>query len=128
MPEYDLGERFDLKGPYVDNGWVDEEADVMGVGPLGSYAEVFVFLNINCNQLCSRSTCGHYRTSPCFPRRYMSADILSLLAVLSLHLPTAFLCCTETWEYVRRWQEKEKDRGGRHGGGKVDSDEPTTTV
>uniref|UniRef100_A0A7S1WYS6 Uncharacterized protein n=1 Tax=Tetraselmis chuii TaxID=63592 RepID=A0A7S1WYS6_9CHLO len=30
MPEYDLGERFDLKGPYVDNGWVDEEADVMG--------------------------------------------------------------------------------------------------
>ncbi len=25
--EYDLGERFDLKGPYVDNGWVDEDAD-----------------------------------------------------------------------------------------------------
>ena len=28
MPaEYDLGERFDLKGPYVDSGWVDEDAD-----------------------------------------------------------------------------------------------------
>ena len=25
--EYDLGERFDLKGPYVDSGWVDEDAD-----------------------------------------------------------------------------------------------------
>ncbi|KAK9847253.1 hypothetical protein WJX84_009566 [Apatococcus fuscideae] len=27
IPEYDLGERFDLKGPYVDSGWVDEDAD-----------------------------------------------------------------------------------------------------
>ncbi|KAK3261974.1 hypothetical protein CYMTET_29152 [Cymbomonas tetramitiformis] len=24
MPEFDGGERFDLKGPYVDEGWVDE--------------------------------------------------------------------------------------------------------
>jgi hypothetical protein len=30
MPEYDNGERFDLRLPYVDNGWVDEDADVMG--------------------------------------------------------------------------------------------------
>ncbi len=29
MPEYDGGERFDLRGKYVDNGWVDEDADVM---------------------------------------------------------------------------------------------------
>ena len=28
MPEYDGGERFDLRLPYVDNGWVDEEADM----------------------------------------------------------------------------------------------------
>lgn len=27
MPEYDGGERFDLRLPYVDNGWVDEDAD-----------------------------------------------------------------------------------------------------
>ena len=27
MPEYDGGERFDLRLPYVDNGWVDDEAD-----------------------------------------------------------------------------------------------------
>lgn len=27
MQEYDGGERFDLRLPYVDNGWVDEEAD-----------------------------------------------------------------------------------------------------
>eukprot|EP00884_Botryococcus_braunii_P020498 jgi/Botrbrau1/7131/Bobra.0143s0011.1 len=27
IPEYDNGERFDLRLPYVDNGWVDEEAD-----------------------------------------------------------------------------------------------------
>lgn len=25
--EYDLGERFDLKGPYCDSGYVDEDAD-----------------------------------------------------------------------------------------------------
>uniref|UniRef100_A0A7S1NED5 Uncharacterized protein n=1 Tax=Eutreptiella gymnastica TaxID=73025 RepID=A0A7S1NED5_9EUGL len=25
MPEFDGGERFDLKGPYVDEGWVDEK-------------------------------------------------------------------------------------------------------
>lgn len=30
IPEYDLGERFDLKGKYVDNGWVDEDADFFG--------------------------------------------------------------------------------------------------
>ncbi len=24
--EYDLGERFDLKAKYCDNGWVDEDA------------------------------------------------------------------------------------------------------
>ncbi len=29
MPEYDGGERFDLRLPYVDNGWVDEDADMM---------------------------------------------------------------------------------------------------
>ena len=29
MPEYDGGERFDLRLPYVDNGWVDEDADPM---------------------------------------------------------------------------------------------------
>eukprot|EP00963_Diacronema_lutheri_P010509 scaffold1060_cov385-Pavlova_lutheri.AAC.27 len=28
MPEFDGGERFDLKGPYCDEGWVDEDADV----------------------------------------------------------------------------------------------------
>ena len=28
IPEYDGGERFDLRLPYVDNGWVDEEADI----------------------------------------------------------------------------------------------------
>lgn len=28
LPEYDGGERFDLRLPYVDNGWVDEEADM----------------------------------------------------------------------------------------------------
>lgn len=27
LPEYDGGERFDLRLPYVDNGWVDEDAD-----------------------------------------------------------------------------------------------------
>ena len=27
MPEYDGGERFDLRLPYVDQGWVDEDAD-----------------------------------------------------------------------------------------------------
>jgi hypothetical protein len=26
MPEYDGGERFDLRLPYVDNGWIDEDA------------------------------------------------------------------------------------------------------
>ena len=30
IPEYDGGERFDLKGPYCDEGYVDEDADVMG--------------------------------------------------------------------------------------------------
>lgn len=30
MPEYDGGERFDLRLPYVDQGWVDEDADVAG--------------------------------------------------------------------------------------------------
>lgn len=25
--EYDYGERFDLKGPYCDNGYIDEDAD-----------------------------------------------------------------------------------------------------
>ena len=28
IPEYDGGERFDLRLPYVDNGWVDEDADI----------------------------------------------------------------------------------------------------
>lgn len=27
IPEYDGGERFDLRLPYVDNGWVDDDAD-----------------------------------------------------------------------------------------------------
>ncbi|EIE22655.1 hypothetical protein COCSUDRAFT_63797 [Coccomyxa subellipsoidea C-169] len=27
IPEYDQGERFDLKAKYCDNGWVDEEAE-----------------------------------------------------------------------------------------------------
>ncbi|CAL8470648.1 g10190 [Coccomyxa elongata] len=27
IPEYDLGERFDLKAKYCDNGWVDEDAE-----------------------------------------------------------------------------------------------------
>lgn len=27
IPEYDGGERFDLRLPYVDSGWVDEDAD-----------------------------------------------------------------------------------------------------
>jgi hypothetical protein len=27
MPEYDGGERFDLRLPHVDNGWVDPDAD-----------------------------------------------------------------------------------------------------
>jgi hypothetical protein len=31
MPEFDGGERFDLKGPYVDEGWVDENDE----GPFG---------------------------------------------------------------------------------------------
>ena len=26
MPEYDNGERFDLRLPHVDNGWVDEDS------------------------------------------------------------------------------------------------------
>ena len=30
IPEFDGGERFDLKGPYVDEGYVDEDADIMG--------------------------------------------------------------------------------------------------
>ena len=30
VPEYDEGGRFDLRLPYVDQGWVDEDADVMG--------------------------------------------------------------------------------------------------
>ncbi|KAK4534785.1 hypothetical protein CDCA_CDCA02G0810 [Cyanidium caldarium] len=30
IPRYDNGERFDLRLPYVDQGYVDEEADVMG--------------------------------------------------------------------------------------------------
>ncbi|KAF6005542.1 hypothetical protein F1559_005146 [Cyanidiococcus yangmingshanensis] len=30
IPRYDYGERFDLRLPYVDEGYVDEEADVMG--------------------------------------------------------------------------------------------------
>lgn len=29
MPKYDGGERFDLKAPYCDEGYVDEDADVM---------------------------------------------------------------------------------------------------
>jgi len=28
MPEFDGGERFDLKGPYCDEGWVDENEDI----------------------------------------------------------------------------------------------------
>ena len=28
IPEYDGGERFDLRLPYVDSGWVDEDADM----------------------------------------------------------------------------------------------------
>lgn len=27
VPEYDLGERFDLKAKYADKGWVDEDAE-----------------------------------------------------------------------------------------------------
>lgn len=27
IPKFDQGERFDLKLPYVDQGWVDEDAD-----------------------------------------------------------------------------------------------------
>ena len=30
MPEFDGGERFDLKGPYCDEGYEDPDADVMG--------------------------------------------------------------------------------------------------
>ena len=30
MPEFDGGERFDLKGPYADEGWVDETDDGLG--------------------------------------------------------------------------------------------------
>jgi hypothetical protein len=30
MPEYDNGERFDLRLPYVDNGWVDEDEEPFG--------------------------------------------------------------------------------------------------
>ena len=28
MPEYDNGERFDLRLPHVDNGWVDEDSSL----------------------------------------------------------------------------------------------------
>eukprot|EP00803_Ostreobium_quekettii_P005941 evm.model.scf_2027.2 EVM.evm.TU.scf_2027.2 scf_2027:15116-18421(-) len=30
IPKFDNGERFDLKLPYVDKGWVDEDADALG--------------------------------------------------------------------------------------------------
>ena len=30
LPEYDEGERFDLRGGYVDNGWVDEDEVPLG--------------------------------------------------------------------------------------------------
>ena len=30
VPWYDNGERFDLRLPYADQGYVDEDADVMG--------------------------------------------------------------------------------------------------
>lgn len=30
IPKYDNGERFDLKAPYTDEGWVDEGGDPLG--------------------------------------------------------------------------------------------------
>lgn len=39
MPEFDGGERFDLKGPYVDEGWVDESAK--GDGLFGGLKKLF---------------------------------------------------------------------------------------
>ena len=30
LPQYDGGERFDLKAKYTDSGYEDEDADVMG--------------------------------------------------------------------------------------------------
>ena len=35
MPEFDGGERFDLRGKYVDEGWVDPEDAKRGVGGFG---------------------------------------------------------------------------------------------
>ena len=32
MPEYDGGERFDLRLPYVDNGYVDDESGLSDFG------------------------------------------------------------------------------------------------
>jgi hypothetical protein len=37
--EFDGGERFDLKGPYVDEGWVDESE--AGAGPFGGLKKLF---------------------------------------------------------------------------------------
>jgi len=39
MPEFDGGERFDLRGPYVEEGWVDEEEQ--GEGPFSGLRKLF---------------------------------------------------------------------------------------
>ena len=50
MPEYDEGERFDLRGGYVDNGWVDENEV-----PLGEKLSKFFGFNKKKDQEVSKS-------------------------------------------------------------------------